>query len=200
MGARLGWLDHTNSGERASVRPARAILPALLAVAAVAAAGFAAVLLWSFFPASPFCGPGCIDKRLEALTAPDGGVPAPRLQQARALVRRQLAFSPVDATAWLRLAALETQAAGRPDAAALDALRLSYRYAPTDASISRWRIGFTFEHWDVLPPDVRSATEREIADLMVSPANIVILQEAALSIRNPAGRLACLLILQRYRT
>jgi hypothetical protein len=164
-----------------------------LALAAASAAVLAAALLGSFGAAGrPFCGPGCVDRRLEALTGPDGRVPPAALAQARRLVHDQLAYSPFDAVAWLRLAAIETDASpgGRLTPAAVAALETSYRFTPVDIRVARWRLRFAFEHWTELSPPLRRAAEAEVRSLSAIPENRDALRPLAREIAAPGGRLA----------
>ena len=161
----------------------------------VLASGFSAILLLSFAPFSPFCGPGCLEARLQTLVDPQGQVKAAEVNQARGLIRHELQFSAMDISAWLRQAALETQVSGALGPAAKSALATSYRLAPVDATLARWRLAFVFEHWDQLDSPLRAAAELEIQDLLVEPANIDILRQLEPTIRNPAGRLACQLLI-----
>lgn len=178
--------------------PAPSLLGGVLAAASLGAAAFIALLLWSFSAGAAVCGPGCVDRRLDDLADANGAIPADRLPLARELVSRQLSFSPVDVSAWLRLAALDAQIAGGMNAEAVQALETSYRYAPVDATVARWRLAFMFEHWNGLPAGLRGAAVREIQGLLVSPANIHILRDLEPSITNPSGRLACALLRRTF--
>jgi hypothetical protein len=175
------------------VRRAFANGTAWLALAAAAGAVLAGALLGSFGAAGrPFCGPGCLDRRLQALIAADGRLPPAAQAHARRLAHDQLAYSPFDAVAWLRLAAIEADAApsGRLSPAAIAALDASYRFTPVDIRVARWRLRFAFDHWTQLPPALRRAAEAEVRSLSATPENRDALRPLAREIAAPGGRLA----------
>ena len=161
-------------------------------LAASAAALSTLVLLASWAPSgTPFCGPGCIDRRLADLTAGDGSLPPARVAQAKALVRRQLALSPFDASAWLRLAALEVvEGGGRLTPPAARALERSYEFTPVDLRVARWRLRFAFDHWSEISPEVRASAMAELRSLLPDRKNYDALQGLDREITSPAGRLA----------
>lgn len=167
----------------------------MLAIASGAAALASAAVLVSFTGAGlPFCGPTCVDRRLSAATRPDGALDPAEIATARALVRRQLSYSPVDDSAWLRLGAIEAAASGgRVSAAANRALETSYRFAPVHIQVAQWRLAFVFEHWNEVDAAVRNAALREMRSLGAAPQNVRALSELGGRIRNPSGRLAFLL-------
>lgn len=167
----------------------------LLAAASLFSCGCCVVLLCSFAPFSPLCGPGCLETRLKAMVGANGEVETGKIDEARTLIRRELRFSPMDIPAWLRQAALESQVAGKLSGPARAALSASYRWAPVDASVARWRLAFMFEHWDQLDPQLRDDAMTELQGLLIQPANIEILRQLEPTIRNPAGRLACRLLI-----
>lgn len=184
--------------QRTAAKPAGG--PALwLMLAAVGAALLAAALLGSWrSQGAPFCGPGCIDARLAALTAADGSLPARAYNPARALVRRQLGYSPFDPAGWLRLAALETAAGGgRLTPQARLALERSYRFTPVDIRVARWRLRFAFDHWIELDPGLRKSAETELRSLCAATSNLEVLRSLSGEVSAPAGRLALSLLLDQ---
>jgi hypothetical protein len=166
--------------------------PRFLVLAATATALSAAALLASWLPGgTPFCGPGCIDRRLTALTASDGALPLARVGEAKVLVRRQLAFSPFDASGWLRLSAIQAiEGGGRLTPAAVQSLERSYAFTPVDLRVARWRLRFAFDHWAELPPRLRDSAVAELRSLLPDRKNYDALQGLDREIQSPAGRLA----------
>lgn len=136
------------------------------------------------------CGPQCLDRPIAVLLS--GQPPAPAaVDKARVLVRRQLAASPFDASAWLRLGLIETLSGdGRLGAEGVRALEASYRYAPVDVDVARWRLTFVFEHWREASPTVRKAAEREVRVLFAAPQNRPGMRRWARIIGDRSGRLA----------
>jgi hypothetical protein len=79
---------------------------------------------------------------------------APSLAAARAAVERD----PALAFAWARIAWLESELAGGPNAEAVEALRRSLAACPVcDPMLVRWRFAFALAHWEAMPEDVRDA-------------------------------------------
>jgi hypothetical protein len=180
-----------------SEAPPSALPAALVLALSVLGAGLAGVLALSFLASGPsFCGPGCIDRRMDALVASDGRVNPSQASRARDLIRRRLELSPFDDGAWLRLAALEVETAGVFTPAARAAVETSYRYAPVDAAVARWRLAFVFEHWREVTPSIRKSAEMEMRSLGVWVENRRMLAELERQIADPTGRLAFHLLRQ----
>lgn len=156
-----------------------------LAVTAAAAAATAAVGRG----AGPLCGPTCLERRLEDLESSRGMSEQSARAAARTLIRKQLALSPFNTGAWLRLTALETLAAGgRMEEAASAALAASYRYAPVSTEAALWRTRFVFDHWREADEEVRSSALREVRLLSWQDRESFLALQA--TIRDPAGGLA----------
>jgi hypothetical protein len=164
---------------------------AALALACLAAVGGAAAMTVAALPsgAGPLCGPACLDRRVEALLESDGSLPPAARPQARHLIQQELALSPFNTTAWLRLAALETDAqGGRLRGRGAEALSASYRYAPIDPEVALWRTAFVFNHWGDAPANVRTSAEREIR--LLSARDPKAFAGLIRQIRDPSGALA----------
>lgn len=175
-------------------RPSRLAL--LVAGASLCAAAFAAVLIaGNGLAGRPFCGPGCLEARLARLTGPNGRIDPRRAEEGRALLNEALALSPFDASAWLRLAALEAETTGALGERGRRALEASYRYAPVNAEIARWRLVFTFDHWREASPQTRAAARAEMHSLGLTGANRAMMRGLESAIGDPAGRLAYHLLL-----
>ena len=134
--------------------------------------------------AGPLCSAGCLDRRIEGLDA----LPASsqRVDAARDLVGRQLANSPFDDTGWLRRSLLGRGLDGlNPEGAR--ALAASYRFAPVDVQVARWRTQFTFDNWSSAGPEAQAAALKEVRVLY--PRNPAAFEALARSIRDPVGGL-----------
>lgn len=110
------------------------------------------------------------------------------LDKALAEAQAALALSPAAATAWLRVADLETRKAGGLTAAALEALGRSYEAAPLGPDVTTWRLTFLFERWRDLPAPLRQKAIAELGARARVRARDA--DEFPDTIRDPAGRLA----------
>jgi hypothetical protein len=122
--------------------------------------------------------------------------PAPTSQQAAdaaALSRKALAQFPYDNSSWLRLAYADAIRNGRltPEGAAL--LRRSYDLTPIDIYAGVWRISFVLENSQAIPRDVRLSAKKEFEALWRDYHKRDDLQQMAVAVRNPAGRLSAAL-------
>lgn len=110
------------------------------------------------------------------------------LDRALAEADAALKLSPAAATAWLRVADLETRKAGGLTPAALEALERSYEAAPLGPDVTIWRLTFLFERWRDLPAPLR---QKAIAELSArTRARARSSDDFADTIQDPAGRLA----------
>jgi hypothetical protein len=178
--------------QRRSVRARDARKPSRLALVV---AGGSLLMVSNGAGGRPFCGPGCLEARLTRLTGPDGRVDSRRADEGRAILERALAVSPFDASAWLRLAALEAETTGVLGERGRRALDASYRYAPVNAEVARWRLVFTFDHWREVSPATREAARAEMRSLGLTGANRAMMRGLEGAIGDPAGRLAYHLLL-----
>lgn len=110
------------------------------------------------------------------------------LDKALAEAQAALTLSPAAATAWLRVADLETRKAGGLTAAALEALDRSYEAAPLGPDVTTWRLTFLFERWRDLPAPLRQKAIAELGARARVRARDA--DEFPDTIRDPAGRLA----------
>lgn len=158
----------------------RMFIPSLAMASGVAAAlAMTAFVAATGVGAAGLCSAGCLDRRIQALQSGSGA--------GRDLISRQLANSPFDASAWLRLAAIESRdgAISRNGAAALDA---SYRYSPVNTEVALWRTQFAFSHWGDIGATSQKAAINEVSALYGhAPEGFVSLQAA---IADPAGALS----------
>jgi hypothetical protein len=140
---------------------------------------------------APVCGPLCQDARFsEAIGATlRGAAPAPA---ARRAVSAKLGMSPFDAGAWLRLAVLNAGGYSAPlTPSSVRALEQSYRFAPVDGALARWRVVYIFSHWREATPSLRRSAMWEAEILCASGSrNRQALARAGGAITDPAGRLA----------
>jgi hypothetical protein len=110
------------------------------------------------------------------------------LDAAERATRRVLSRSPGLATAWVRLAYIETWRHGRLTPKALEHLETSYEIAPLGPDVSRARTALIFESWAAASPPIRAQALREVAAIRGRDREAA--QKLADDIRNPEGRLA----------
>ena len=130
------------------------------------------------------------DARAERLLADPR--PAAAVQaEARRLTLMSLDQAPANATAWLRLAYLDSLQPAGLGQAGRDALVRSYVVAPYGPDDTAWRLRFALEHWTALDPDLRG---RAMAELQLAARHNGYRSLPA-QIDDPAGRLAATLTL-----
>jgi hypothetical protein len=122
------------------------------------------------------------DARAMAATA----TTPPDLTRARIETRHTLSQRPLDAAAWARLAWIADQEGREP--AMLDALDRSYVAAPHGPEITEWRLGFAFDRWGRLTPELRAQVRAELAVAGATRPGLV--GRVRLSVVDPAGRMA----------
>lgn len=130
--------------------------------------------------ALPLVGPreACADRLARA------GQPAASAAESRAA----LDASPAAASAWLRLAWLDSQGSAGLTPRARDAIERSYAVAPLGPDVSPWRLAFLLDRWRDLPPALRSQALAEMRAMQGrQPEAFHII---ATSVHDPAGRLA----------
>ena len=146
----------------------------LLSVATLAI-GAAGAVMWMDLVGltrSPLCGPRCFDPPIERalLAGPQSVFKAYR--PARQAAMRQIQISPFDTAAWLRVVLLERKVAGGVlSPSAVDALEMSYKRAPVDASVVQWRLPIAFTHWATLTPALKRRVLDELRVLYRAPQN-----------------------------
>lgn len=146
---------------------------------------------------SPMCGPSCLDAPIQKALLANDEKSFQYYRVARQSAMAQLAYSPFDAAAWLRIVLLEMHVAdGRLTPSALDALRQSYVRAPVDATVAEWRIPLAFETWGQLSPDVRKAAVAEVRVLFGPTQNRPRLLRLSRQIRSSEGGFAYWLLLE----
>lgn len=109
---------------------------------------------------------GRIELRLAALA------PAERkawLEAASEHFTRAIAAAPARAFPWSLAALAQSELAAKPERIA-SLLRYSYFLGPHEASSILLRAKVALRHWDVLPEDVHSNTERDLAQIWRFPA------------------------------
>ena len=163
----------------------------LALVTLVAATVFAAGLAW---PTSTMGELGGLSWANEAragalISQPD---PSPAVQrEASARTRQSLKGDPANATAWLRLAYIDSLKPDGLGTTGLAALSRSYSLAPYGPDDSRWRLEFVFNNWSRMTPELRADALKELEVLALHrrygdfPARI----------QDPIGRLAATLML-----
>ena len=168
--------------------------PRLIGVALVSAtAAIASTLAWASMAgiAPPIaCGPECAARQLPVNLATQASA-----TRAKLSVQQELSSSPVSANAWLRLASIDSRlnndTLGQPG---LVALQNSYRFAPTDVTVSAARINFSFERWGQLTPSLRRAAIAEVTTLFSAPQNRDKLVRLGWNLQNPFGRVTYALL------
>lgn len=108
---------------------------------------------------------------------------------ARAQTIKSLTQAPANATAWLRLAYLDSLANGSLGMEGNRALAASYAVAPFGPDDTAWRLAFAFNNWTSLEPMNRLSA---LDELRVSGA-LAGLSDLESRISNPAGRIAFVL-------
>lgn len=130
------------------------------------------------------------EARAERLLAgPDPSVSAQ--DEARRQTLLSLRSDPANATAWLRLAYLDSLQPTGLDEAGRKALARSYVVAPYGPDDTGWRLRFAFNHWTALDQDLRKSVLREFE----LAARHGAYRSLPASLEDPAGRLAATLTL-----
>lgn len=119
--------------------------------------------------------------------------PAPTpeaVAQADDLSRRALRQFPYDNSSWLRLAYADRLRNGHltPEGVAL--LRRSYEITGVDIYAGGWRIAFVLENSQAIPRDLRLSAKNEFQSLWRDYRRRRELQQMAVAVRNPPGRLS----------
>ncbi|WP_309089069.1 hypothetical protein [Phenylobacterium sp.] len=119
--------------------------------------------------------------------------PVPSTSEAREaaeLSRKALRQFPYDNSSWLRLAYASRLQNGALTDDAVALLRRSYEIAGVDIYAGVWRIGFILENSQSIPRDVRMSAKKEFEALWRDYHKRDELQQMAVAVRNPAGRLS----------
>lgn len=143
----------------------------LTSVLAVVTIGGAGCALWEIQLASRFGHEppnwiplnGVYGAKAHAIVKTLEADPGVDLRPAKALSWRQLALSPANHYAWLRLAFIDVVENGNLTRQGVVYLQRSYDVAPYDSLA--WRMNIAFETWPALSPDLRAAV---IDDLKVN--------------------------------
>lgn len=130
------------------------------------------------------------DRRATQLTLGAPPPAGPLRAEAFAKSRAAIAQFPYDTSAWLRLAYLGQDAAGRLTPEGLAALSRSYDLVAVDPDFALWRIGYALEHSQDLPKPLRALVRQEAAALWTQPGMRGRLRDLQAQLRNPAGRLS----------
>jgi len=118
-------------------------------------------------------------------------------REAERLSRQALQLNPYDTGAWLRIAFADAASHGDLTSVGVQALRHSYDLAEIDPYVARWRVGFTLDHWQRIPADLREQVRTEAMALGRQWQNREKVRETLKSVRNPAGRLPAAMWLAR---
>lgn len=132
------------------------------------------------------------EARAYSLSAPADATPE-TLMQAALETRASLREAPANATAWLRLAYLDSRDAGGLGPDGNQALARSWAVAPFGPDDTAWRLTFAFNHWAALSPSNRRAA---LDELRVTQGRAGT-QRLPETVRDPTGRLALLLSLDQ---
>lgn len=171
---------------------------------ALAGAGFLACLAASValaFPQSrlsPLSGLAQVhEARAYALSAPSDALPGD-LAQAAIETRASLRQAPANATAWLRLAYLDSRDSNGLGPDGNRALARSYAVAPLGPDDTPWRLAFALNHWTDLEQSNRVLVLDELQWAVT--VGRVKARTLTTNVSDPAGRLALGLTLDLGRT
>lgn len=106
--------------------------------------------------------------------------------------RRSLAQAPANATAWLRLAYLDSLGDAGLTAEGDRAVAASYAVAPYGPDATPWRLAFTLNHWPELSSGTRASAIEEIGISTTSASRRHLMNQVS----DPSGRLALVLVSQ----
>lgn len=168
---------------------------ASLGLAAFGLAASVATVLALAMPRSGFAGAFTLTPVLEARSdalARDARTSEPDRVLATLETRRSLVQSPANATAWLRLAYLDSLSPGGLSVDGGRAVARSYAAAPYGPDVTVWRLAFAFNHWSALSQETRVSVleELRVTSGLWKPEP---LRDA---VSDPAGRVALLLTLE----
>jgi hypothetical protein len=119
--------------------------------------------------------------------------------EAERLDRAALRQSPYDNSARLRLVYAEMTPTGQLGALGAARIGESYELLPIDYPVAAWRIQFSLEHWDELPPETRAAVRHEVLIFSKLPTRNVDVSKLLSSVKNPAGAAAAAEMLEEIR-
>jgi hypothetical protein len=164
---------------------------AAIVLAGVSLVASAAAALALALPQTPYAGAvglaGVHEARADALARtpdPDG-----RLRdRARTETLRTLRQAPANATAWLRLAYLDSLSPNGLGAGGNLALARSYAAAPFGPDDTVWRLGFAFNHWRALDRSNRALALAELE--VVARDDPAAIRGIRTVVTDPAGWLA----------
>jgi hypothetical protein len=122
------------------------------------------------------------------------------LVEARNLSRRALAQNPYDTSAWLRIASADALSHGRLTPAGVAALGRSYDLAGIDPYVATWRTGFSLEHWDQLPAEVKADVRSEALAVGRRWSHQEKMLKMLDGVRNPRARMTAALWAARLRS
>ncbi|CAN5416648.1 hypothetical protein BH10PSE2_BH10PSE2_10000 [soil metagenome] len=168
------------------------IIAGFAAVTGLAAATAAASLIW---PGSALAQASGLSWVYESRAAALSSAPEPSLSERAAAqleTRASLRSDPANATAWLRLAYLDSLNEGGLGPVGADALQRSYTVAPYGPDNTRWRLIFAFDHWQAIGAATRA---KALEELNVALAAHVDFDDMPDSVGDPAGRMAATLMI-----
>jgi hypothetical protein len=109
--------------------------------------------------------------------------------------RRLIEADPTNPDSWNAVSYVEFLKAGGMSPKAIEALDHSYAVSFFDRPGAVWRIGYALENWAALPPSLRQDVLTEARVALKDPVLGPRLRARLNDIRDPAGRLASLMIL-----
>jgi hypothetical protein len=110
--------------------------------------------------------------------------------------RRLIQADPADSDSWLAVSYVEyLKAGGVMSPQALVDLDHSYAVGFFDRNGGVWRMGFALDNWQALTPKLREAVLTEAKVALKDPVMGPKLRARMQQVRNPAGRLAVLMML-----
>lgn len=112
-------------------------------------------------------------------------------------VARAATGAPADAGPQLARVYLETGEKGAFPSTAVEALRRSYQLEPLGPDATQWRLRFIFDHWTVMPSDLRSSAQKELRAAF--PRHGWAMRDLPGEVFDPSGRMVATLLFETLR-
>src|SRR5580698_1294965 len=138
---------------------------------------------------APFPDKPAAERQFDAL-APSAS--AAQRRAAAALLTRS---APSDPESWTATAFADLTAQGKLTPEGVTALERSYTLSFFDREQAVWRVSFSLEHWDQLTDQTREDALAEAKAALADPKLSGAMRSRLAATRNPAGRLAAILVL-----
>lgn len=128
---------------------------------------------------------------------PRQALDGPTLDALASKLAWQAQWAPASAGPELSRAYVESLRRPALSEAAIEAIRQSYRIEPFGPDATAWRLRFVFEHWGVLPPDIRDSATAELAAAF--PRHGWAMRGLPDTVSDPSGRMVATLLFDRMR-